>query len=214
MRRGRRTGSAVALAAAALLLVACDDSGPLVACKVDPTTEDLIQQREAAGIADCDPADWAAGDGEPADLPDVELDCLGSTTPASLADVRGPAVINVWSSNCEPCRAEMPALQEFSAAYGDQVNVVGLNFLDTYPGAAIDLAARSDVTYPSAADACGDLQETDLVLNGLPIFLFVAPDGTVTQQHGGVDSVAEIVELTEEKAGVDLVAPERQQGNG
>ncbi|WP_181407577.1 TlpA family protein disulfide reductase [Nocardioides sambongensis] len=142
----------------------------------------------------------------------MTLDCLGSTRTASLADVHGPAVINVWSSNCEPCRAEMPALQEFSAEYGDQVNVVGLNFLDTYPGAAIDLAERSEVTYPSLADACGDLQETDLVLVGLPHFLFVAPDGTVKEKKGGVDSVAEIVELTEENTGVDLVDPGGRAG--
>ncbi|WP_181407576.1 hypothetical protein [Nocardioides sambongensis] len=56
----RRASGAVALAAAALLLVACDDSGPLAACKVDVTTDDLVQQREAAGIADCDTEAWAA----------------------------------------------------------------------------------------------------------------------------------------------------------
>lgn len=203
----RRSSSMVALLAATVLLTGCDSVAPTLACKVEVDTPDLVADREAAGIAACDPAAWAvAGAGEEADLPDLELDCLGGETGASLADVRGPAVVNFWASNCGPCRTEMPVLQRFHEEYGDQVTVLGVDYLDTYPGAAIDLARRSGVTYPSLADACGDLQETDTpVAPGLPFFLFIGADGSVSPPHaGGVTTLEEIVTLTEERLGLDL----------
>ena len=192
----------VALVATGVLLAACDDAAPGMACKVEVDTADLVKDREAAGIADCD---WPVDETAPAaDLPDVDLDCLGGTTQRSLADVRGPAMINFWASNCGPCRDELPALQQFTAAYGDQVQVIGVDYLETYPGAAIDLARQSGVTYPSLADACGDLQETTLAIQGLPQFVFVSADGSVSRSAGGVESLQEIVDLVTEHLDVTL----------
>ncbi|HWJ11237.1 MAG TPA: TlpA disulfide reductase family protein [Nocardioides sp.] len=207
----RVPAAAVALLAAGVLLTGCDSVAPSLACKVDPAADDLVADREAAGIADCDPATWSVGDGEAARLPDLELDCLGGADGAALDQVHGPAVINFWASNCGPCRKEMPALQTFYEDYGDQVTVLGVNFVDTYPGAAIDLARQLGVTYPSLADACGELQETDAQLGiGLPFFLFVAEDGSVSKPHaGGVTSPEEVVALVEQNLGIELAAPGR-----
>lgn len=186
------------LVAVAVLLAGCDQSEPAAACKVEVDTAELQQQREDAGIADCEP-----GDGD-ADLPDLTLPCLGSDAEASLGDVEGPAVINFWASNCGPCRKEMPALQEFHETYGDQVTVLGVDYLESYPGAALELAADSGTTYPSLADPCGDLQQTELVISGLPQFVFVAEDGSIEREAGGVESVEEIVEMTEEHLDIEL----------
>lgn len=198
----------VALVGAAVLLTGCDSVAPAAfACKVDATTPDLVADREAAGIADCDPATWSVGDGAAAKLPDLELDCLGGRSGAALSQVHGPAVLNFWASNCLPCRKEMPALQEFYEDYGDQITVLGVNWLDTYPGAAIDLERQLGVTYPSLADGCGDLQETKAKLGtGLPFFLFVAADGTVSRpESGGVESPDEVVAMVKQHLGIDLV---------
>lgn len=202
----RLPAAAVALVAAGVLLTGCDSVAPAFACKVDATTPELIEDRAAAGIADCDPATWSVADGAAAQLPDLELDCLGGADGAALSQVRGPAVLNFWASNCGPCRKEMPALQEFYEAHGDRITVLGVNWLDTYPGAAIDLARQSGVTYPSLADGCGDLQETDAELGvGLPFFLFVAEDGTVSRPHtGGVTSPDEIVAMVADYLDLDL----------
>jgi thiol-disulfide isomerase/thioredoxin len=190
---------------AAVLLVGCsDETGPSLACKVEVDTPELVADREAAGVADCTEVPTQPG---AADLPDVELSCLGSTSSMSLADVKGPAVVNFWSTTCGPCRKEMPALQAFHEQYGDEVTLLGVNFLDTYPGAAIDFARLKGVTYPSAADACGDLQETDLALQALPQFLFVKADGSVTQVAGGKDTLDEVVAMTEKQLGIDLAPP-------
>ncbi|MBM7518084.1 TlpA disulfide reductase family protein [Nocardioides nitrophenolicus] len=194
----------VALVAAGVLLTGCDSVAPAAfACKVDPTTPDLVKDREAAGIADCSALPTEAG---ATDLPDITLDCLGSTSSISLADVKGPAIVNFWSTTCVPCREEMPVLQQFHEAYGSQVPLLGVNYLDTYPGAAIDFARLKGVTYPSAADTCGDLQESDLILKVLPQFFFVRADGSFEQVAGGIDSLDEVVAMVKQNLGIDLAA--------
>ena len=195
---------AAALAAIAVLLTACDSSSGALACKVDVDTPQLVKDREAAGIADCTEIPTEKGASQ---LPDVSLRCLGGTSTVSLADVKGPAIVNFWSTTCVACLKEMPVLQQFHEQYADQVAMIGVNFLDTYPGAAIDFARMKKVTYPSAADACGDLQGSDLVLTGLPQFVFVGADGEAQQVAGGITSLDEIVTLAEQHLGIDLPAP-------
>lgn len=190
----------LALLATAVLLTGCDQGETASRCNVDVDTPELRELKASAGIEDCPP-----GDGDANDLPDVEIPCLGGGTAGSLAAIEGPAVVNFWASNCGPCRKEMPALAEFDRRYGDQVAVVGVDFLETYPEAALDLAARSEVTYPSYADPCGDLQEDGLPVNALPVFAFVAEDGsTEFSAEGGIDSVDQIVDLAERKLGIEL----------
>ncbi|PWN01875.1 thioredoxin [Nocardioides silvaticus] len=190
--------AAPALLAIAVLLTGCDQDQAAGACDVDVDTGELRDLKAAAGMADC-----PDGGGE-ADLPDVEIPCLGGGTAGSLAEIQGPAIVNFWASNCGPCRKEMPALQAFSEEYGEQVPVIGVDFLDTYPGAALDLAQRTGATYPSYADPCGELQEEGLAVAGLPVFAFVTEDGAVELKAGGVDSVAEIVELAEKWLDVEI----------
>jgi len=183
-----------------VLLTGCDQAETVAGCDVDVDTAKLRDLKADAGIEDCPAGAADAG----TDLPDVALPCLGGGTATSLADIPGPAVINFWASNCGPCVKEMPALADFAKEYGDQVTVLGVDYLETYPEAAVDLAARSDVTYPSFADACGALQETDLAIPGLPVFVFVRADGSVAQAAGGIKSVEEIVELAETNLGIEL----------
>lgn len=196
----------VGVLAAAVLVAGCDRAGPGPACKVDVDTPELRDLKASADIADC-----TAGKGD-ADLPDVELACLGGGTASSLSAIEGPAILNFWSSTCTPCRTEMPALQAFHEKYGDQVAVIGVDFLETYPGAALELADRSGVTYPSLVDACGDIQGTDLVIAGLPTFVFVKADGSVEVKPGGIESVAEMVELAQTNLDVTLTPPRGGRG--
>ena len=192
---------ALAVLATAVLLTGCDQGDPVAACDVDVDTAELRDLKADAEIEDCPAGDAGGG----TDLPDIALPCLGGGTEGSLADVPGPAVINFWASNCVPCRTEMPALADFHRAYGDQVAVIGVDFLETYPEAALDLAQRSAVTYPSFADPCGALQETDLAVTALPAFVVVKEDGSSQLVfEGGVDSVDEIVVLAEEHLDVEL----------
>lgn len=197
----RRT-SLAALAAAALLLVGCDaDEVPAPgAAQVDVDTPELRELKAQAGIEDCVPG---AADGA---LPAVTLPCLGGGPDVDLSTLAGPLVVNLWASNCAPCRTEMPVLQDFHERYGEQVAVLGVDYQDVQPEAALDLAKQTGVTYPLVADPGGDLNAADPVpvIRGLPMFLFVDARGDVSATAGGVDSVDELVELANEHLGTDL----------
>ncbi|MCF6378033.1 TlpA family protein disulfide reductase [Nocardioides KLBMP 9356] len=191
----------------AVTLSACSSDGGIVVRPpdVEVDTPELRAAKDRIGMLDCEP-----GTGEPVEggLPDVTLPCLAGGPDIDLGSLRGPMVINLWQARCEPCKREMPALEEFHQQYGDQVAVVGVDFNDVQPAAAMALAEETGVTYPSIADPGGDLMTQDAFAigrRGLPAFLFVAADGTIAgTSSGGVDSVAEVKDLVSEHLGISL----------
>jgi thiol-disulfide isomerase/thioredoxin len=190
-----------ALVAVLLLLAGCDDVAEPGKSNVDVDTAELRQLKDQAGIEDC-----AEGPGG-GELPDITLPCLGGGPSVDLSTLRGPMVINTWASNCGPCRTEMPALQEFYAQYGDRVAVLGIDFLDVQPDAALALARESGAVYPSLADPDGVLLEQDdlRLANGNPQFLLLDADGEVVhQQAGGLKSVDAILEMVNDHLGLSL----------
>ena len=53
-----------------------------------------------------------------------------------LTQMRGtPVVVNVWAAWCGPCQAEAPLLHEASQTYGDRVQFLGVDILDSLDGA-------------------------------------------------------------------------------
>jgi len=67
-----------------------------------------------------------------------------------LADLRGkPVVVNVWWSECPPCRVEQPDLNEAAAELGDDVAFLGLNIRDSSAEKGQAFVRNFDVPYPS-----------------------------------------------------------------
>jgi hypothetical protein len=100
----------------------------------------------------------------------------------------------------------MPALQDFYEQYGDRVGVLGVDYQDQQPDAALELAGRLGVTYPLVADPGGDLNARDPmpVIRGVPWLVFLDAEGDVELVPGGIDSADELVELANEHLGTDL----------
>ena len=73
-----------------------------------------------------------------------------------LDELKGRAVlINFWASWCEPCRAEMPTLQQIADLYGpDKLLVLALNFKE-HPNRAIQFAATTGLNLPVLLDPQG-----------------------------------------------------------
>lgn len=203
----RRT-LAAALVTGALLLTGCvesgDETGPVPGPPaVDVDTSELRAMKRRAGVEDCVPGDGARVEGG---FPELSLPCLGGGSAVDLATLEGPMVVNLWQAFCGPCRKEMPALQEFHERHGDRVPVLGIDYLDVQPVAALELVRETGVTYPLLADAGGELNRRDgfAPIRGLPYLLFLRADGTVEVVPGGVDSVDELVGLVDEHLGVAL----------
>lgn len=98
--------------------------------------------RSEAGVPtrpDC-PAGGAGG---------VKLECLGGET--SSAQDTGVTVVNLWAWWCEPCRAELPVIEDF-AARNPAFTVVGVH---ADPAAANGAALLNDlgVGLPSYQDS-------------------------------------------------------------
>jgi thiol-disulfide isomerase/thioredoxin len=191
-----------ALATVMLVLSGCTSDGSVPGeAKIDVDTPALRELKAGTGVEDCAPGDADAGG-----LTDLTLPCLGGGPDVDLTTLEGPMIINLWASNCGPCRQEMPALQDFYQQYGDQVSVLGVDYQDVQPNAALELARRSRVTYPLVADPGGDLNANSPVpvIRGIPFFLFLDADGEVSAAAAGVDSADELVELADEHLGTDL----------
>lgn len=176
------------LAAAALALAAA------TACTGQPAEELSGDQPTATDevpspLADCEslaapPVEAAAsgtGAGDP--LPAVTLPCFTGGAPVELADLPGPAVVNLWASWCPPCRDELPVLQEYADQMDGRVHVVGVVTEDTRAGAAA-FATEAGVRFPAVYDRDGQVRAATGAV-GLPVTLFVDGNGAVSYLHQG-----------------------------
>lgn len=73
------------------------------------------------------------------------------------ADLRGKVVLlNFWASWCEPCRAEMPALQALQTRHADRLVVLAVNYKES-PEAVRRFVQRQGWTLPVLTDPQGAL---------------------------------------------------------
>ena len=126
-------------------------------------------------------------------LPDVTLSSLTGEDSLELSTVRGPMVINLWASWCTPCRKELPQYQAFAEKNAGKVEVVGIDFQETRPAAARQLARETGVQYPLFTDPDGALRAV-----GLPKVILVDPQGRVAhEEYVEITSVAQLERLVQ-----------------
>jgi thiol-disulfide isomerase/thioredoxin len=155
---------------------------------------------QASPFADC--AGLATPpSGTRADLPDLELPCFTGAQPVRLADLRGPAVINLWASWCEPCREELPAMQRLADATAGRLTVLGVNTGDGRDAAA-SFGAAKNVKMPTLYDREQKLASA-LGRVTLPVTVFLDASGKRHVEPLPVD-VPRLAELVRTHAGVTV----------
>jgi peroxiredoxin len=116
----------------------------------------------------------------------------------SLADFSGRGVVlNFWASWCVPCREEMPYFDKIARASKDRdVAFLGLALLDDEASSRAFLK-EVGVSYPTGPDPSNDIARSYQVL-GLPMTIFIRPDGTVARRWPGPISEAQLQEFIRE----------------
>jgi thiol-disulfide isomerase/thioredoxin len=108
----------------------------------------------------------------------IELMTGGAVTLGKLLQEK-PVYLKFWASWCQPCREQMPHLQQTFETYGDRIHVLAINLNmndDVDSVKAIEKAFR--LTVPIAIDTSGELaQAFDLMFT--PYHLLLTQDGNV-----------------------------------
>jgi thiol-disulfide isomerase/thioredoxin len=126
-------------------------------------------------------------------LPKVTLAGLDGEERVDLSTLRGPMVINLWASWCTPCRKELPKYQAYAEKYAGRVEVLGIDFQETRPAAARELARDTGVDYPLLADPDGELRAI-----GLPKLILLDSRGRVAhEEYVEITSVGQLERLVE-----------------
>ena len=184
---------------AVLALAGCDRSitPPPVETRVDVDTPALRALKSKAGIEDCPTVQGSS------DLPQQELACLGGGRAVDLSRLDGPAVVPLWASWCVRCRKELPIYQRLFEQAGEKVAVLGVDYQDTQPDAAIRLLRKAGATFPVVADPGGVLADSYRV-RGLPAVAWVSEDGSVVLDNARIDTWDDLVTLVSDRLGVEL----------
>lgn len=109
------------------------------------------------------------------DIPDLTLPCFTGEAPVRTADLRGPAVINLWGSWCGPCREELPLMQELADATAGRLRVLGVDTRDDRDAGA-SFAADHGVSMPTLYDREQKLLSALGRIN-LPVTVFLDASG-------------------------------------
>lgn len=186
-----------------VLLTACTGTSvtpPPVETRIDVDTPRLRTLKEQARIEPCPTVTGSS------DLPAEELACLGGGRAVDLSKVGGPAVVPLWASWCRPCREELPIYQRLTEVAGDRLRVIGVDYQDTQPDAALALLRRSGATFPQLADPGGVLADNYRV-RGLPAVAWVREDGSVVFDNARFKTFDELVGLVSDRLGVEVPSP-------
>lgn len=142
-RTAVRRASALALAAAVIVLAGCTSSDPLAEQYREGTGQGYISGDGAYTVI------AAADRGEPVEFSGLIENGDSVSSDDFLGDV---LVVNFWYAGCPPCRLEAADLEQLSQRFAaDGVSFLGVNIYDQAP-TALSFANEFGVTYPSILD--------------------------------------------------------------
>jgi cytochrome c biogenesis protein CcmG/thiol:disulfide interchange protein DsbE len=134
-------------------------------------------------------------------LPDLSLPCFTGDQQIALRSLPGPVVINLWASWCDPCRRELPVMQQLADKTAGKLTVIGV---DTGDGrdAGASFAADKGITMPTLFDEDKKLINS-VAGTALPITIFVDATGKSYVNRLPLDAT-KLAQMVREHAGVTV----------
>jgi thiol-disulfide isomerase/thioredoxin len=172
---GRLAGAALALAIGvavlwqAGILFTSDDTGDLDLAPADTSLQTPAVEGFDVGLS---PGDVA---------PDFAFSSFEGER-LSLSDFRGrPVLINFWATWCQPCRAEMPAIDEAVRRYAsDNVAVLAINRGERF-GPADEWADELGVVFTAFGYDPEESVYDRYEARGMPTSFFIDAQGVITE---------------------------------
>ncbi len=131
------------------------------------------------------------------------LPCLDGSTDVDLGQIKGPALVNVWGSWCEPCKQEMPIFVDFYTRHGKSVSLIGIDVEESDIEDGRAFVKQYGMKWPNLYDAQGITRAT--LGMGVPITLFIDAQGEIVYRKiGVVATIEELEKDTEKHLGVNL----------
>lgn len=164
--------SLVAVVGLSLLLTSCGDS-----------KKELLITGEVVGCHTIELIDNPSQD--------LTTECLDGLPGINIAAIKGPAIINVWGSWCEPCKEEMPYFAEFFASKEPGLALIGVDVEEKRIEDGRMFVRTNGIKWPNLYDGEGITRKYFGM--GVPVTWFINEKGEVVHKKvGPVKSAAEI----------------------
>jgi len=126
---------------------------------------------------------------------EVVAECLDSSPGVNIAAIKGPAIINVWGSWCEPCKEELPYFFEFYQTMDPQIQLIGVDVEEKRIEDGRMFARTHGIMWPNLYDADGSTRKYFGM--GVPVTWFIDSDGKVLYKKiGPFNSTEELRTMT------------------
>ena len=119
----------------------------------------------------------------------ILLPCLDNKSHVIYQAIRGPVVVNVFGSWCEPCNIEMPHFVDLQALH--KVSIIGVDVEERNMQAGRNFVIKKGMTWPVLYD--GTSVTRGIFGLGVPVTWFIDSKGKVVfKQIGLITSTVEL----------------------
>jgi thiol-disulfide isomerase/thioredoxin len=119
----------------------------------------------------------------------VFLPCLDNKSKVIYQAIRGPVLVNVFGSWCEPCNQEIPHFLDLQALH--KVSIVGIDVEETNMQAGRNFVIKKGMSWPILFDTTSVTR--GIFGLGVPVTWFIDAHGKVVyKQIGLITSTAEL----------------------
>ena len=120
--------------------------------------------------------------------PDFTLSLLGGGA-ITLSQLRGkPVLINIFTTWCPPCQAELPDIQEIYERYGDRIHVIVISYGEDAKTVDYYFDAYN-YTFPVAYDPGGSVFESVYDIEFIPQTWVIDVNGVIVEYLPGAGNV-------------------------